>query len=317
MKKSNQTNQKEINNQNSTSEITPDLEGKEVTMVEFIDNYLMNKSKDLIEFDEKDFIKFRTYVLFREFERNRGEILAKDVNTELIEAFYDFLLIRCKDKPKIGDYLLSIAQFTTELLKDGFINIDPFQKFKVPESSHIPNVDIQEIINIEIIDLTDSIDLYHTRNLFMFSYHRGGIPFSALYRLKWKDIKDGEFTCTENGKIVKRCFNPNEYPDSILEEYGYPNGEMDEYVFPFLKSNQRNDNRDRQSIRGLEEVEIMASYIEQNQRLNEITDLFYLSDDISFGKIKYIFEKRKYLYLEEVDLIGYPSMVYKSRKKLN
>lgn len=73
------------------------------------------------------------------------------------------------------------------------INENVFLRYKLPTRQKKKN----EALTFEQIKKIDSLSLlvgsrhFHVNNYFLFSFYDAGIRFVDLYRLKWKNIEDG------------------------------------------------------------------------------------------------------------------------------
>lgn len=97
---------------------------------------------------------------------------------------------------------------------------------------------VEQINTIAKLDLTGSPE--RCRDMFLLSFHLGGINFKDMLLLKWKNIKNGEVhfirektkNTTRNGKsIVVPLTEPTK---RIIERWGNADRSPDAYVIPYL-----------------------------------------------------------------------------------
>ena len=157
-------------------------------------------------------------------------------------------------------------------------------KIKYPQTIKI-GLDEHEIRKIEELDLDTRTAVWHTRNVFLFSFYLAGIRISDVLRMRWSDI------------VAERLYykmSKNDKADSlklpepvikILSHYQVDKKNKYDYIFPELKTIPINDSKAIYS-------RIKTSIKRLNTNLTVIADLAEIDKKItnhiarhSFGNI--------------------------------
>jgi len=157
-------------------------------------------------------------------------------------------------------------------------------KIKYPQTIKI-GLDEHEIQKIEELDLDPRTAVWHTRNVFLFSFYLAGIRISDVLRMRWSDI------------VAERLYykmSKNDKADSlklpepvikILSHYQVDKKNKYDYIFPELKTIPINDSKAIYS-------RIKTSIKRLNTNLTVIADLAEIDKKItnhiarhSFGNI--------------------------------
>jgi len=157
-------------------------------------------------------------------------------------------------------------------------------KIKYPQTIKI-GLDEHEIRKIEELDLDPRTEVWHTRNVFLFSFYLAGIRISDVLRMRWSDI------------VAERLYykmSKNDKADSlklpepvikILSHYQVDKKNKYDYIFPELKTIPINDSKAIYS-------RIKTSIKRLNTNLTVIADLAEIDKKItnhiarhSFGNI--------------------------------
>lgn len=157
-------------------------------------------------------------------------------------------------------------------------------KIKYPQTIKI-GLNEHEIRKIEELDLDPRAAVWHTRNVFLFSFYLAGIRISDVLRMRWSDI------------VAERLYykmSKNDKADSlklpepvikILSHYQVDKKNKYDYIFPELKTIPINDSKAIYS-------RIKTSIKRLNTNLTLIADLAEIDKKItnhiarhSFGNI--------------------------------
>jgi|TARA_R110000868_G_scaffold347222_1_gene608286 site-specific recombinase XerD len=107
-------------------------------------------------------------------------------------------------------------------------------KIKYPQTIKI-GLDENEIKKIEDLDLKKGTDIWHTRNVFLFSFYLAGIRISDVLRMRWTDIV-GDRLHYKMGKNDKVDSLKLPLPVlKILNNYSKDKRTSSDYIFPELK----------------------------------------------------------------------------------
>ncbi|WP_240339589.1 tyrosine-type recombinase/integrase [Flavobacterium arcticum] len=101
-----------------------------------------------------------------------------------------------------------------------------------------------EITSIENLELERNTSIWHTKNVWLFSYYFAGVRISDVLELKWNDFVDDRlyYQMNKNEKPVSL-----KIPDQalvIIEYYKTDMSSNEDFVFPFLKKANLKDPED-------------------------------------------------------------------------
>lgn len=102
----------------------------------------------------------------------------------------------------------------------------------------------EEIKLIENVVLEKDFAMWHTRNVWLFSYYFVRIQILDVLQKKWSDLLDGRLYYTMNKNEKPVSFKVPEQAKEILEYYRPSNGSNADYIFPYLKKANPNNKRD-------------------------------------------------------------------------
>jgi len=163
---------------------------------------------------------------------------------EINESFLNKFKIYSLSKGKIGERTIMNTFVLIRLLYNRAINREiveqkhyPFGKGKVrikmPESIKI-GLNENEIKRIEKLKLKEGTPIWHTRNVFLFSFYLAGIRISDVIKMKWSDIIDDRlnYEMGKNKKIVSL-----KMPQKTIDIINFYSKEKskDDFIFPELK----------------------------------------------------------------------------------
>jgi site-specific recombinase XerD len=105
---------------------------------------------------------------------------------------------------------------------------------RFPESLKVGG-SADDVAAIENVDLSDSPEEHHARNIWLFSFYFAGIRVSDVFRLQWSDFQNGRlyYAMGKNSKVDSLKVSPK--AERILMQYRNQKDDTD-LVFPELKS---------------------------------------------------------------------------------
>ncbi|WP_159022645.1 site-specific integrase [Formosa sp. L2A11] len=108
-------------------------------------------------------------------------------------------------------------------------------KIKYPQTIKI-GLNEEEIRRIEKLELTFRSPIWHTRNIFLFSFYLAGIRISDVLKMKWKDIVEDRiyYKMSKNNKADSLKLPTPVL--AILEFYKPQKRNNSDYIFPELKN---------------------------------------------------------------------------------
>ncbi len=146
-------------------------------------------------------------------------------------------------------------------------------KIKYPQTINI-GLNENEIQKIEELDLKQGTDIWHTRNVFLFSFYLAGIRISDVLRMRWNDIVGARlyYKMSKNDKADSLKLPPAVL--KILNHYSKDKRTNSDYIFPELKSIPVKDSKAIYS-------RIKTSIKKLNDNLSRIADLAEIDKKIT------------------------------------
>ena len=186
---------------------------------------------------------------FKEFLGNK-DIPFEEIDQGMLKRFKIYLATSRKvSERSIMNSLIVIRTLFNLGIKDGLVDQKyyPFGKNKIkikfPETIKI-GLEENEINAIENLDLSQDSTIWHSRNIFLFSFYLAGMRVSDVLRVKWSDIKDerlyyrmGKNKKVDSLKIPLKA-------KMIISYYEDEKRSPDDFIFPELKKAKENDSRD-------------------------------------------------------------------------
>lgn len=186
----------------------------------------------------------------KKFHKN-SDLSFDEITFSFIQRFKTFCKTDLKHKSSrtTTNQLIFIRTVYNMGIKDGVAKTEnyPFagenEKIRLKRSMKI-GLSKEEIQKIEALELEQGTGMWHSRNLFLFSFYFAGIRISDVLKMKWDDIK---------GDRLYYVMNKNEKPNSlkispkalkVLDEYADPKATKDDFIFPDLKKANLSDPKD-------------------------------------------------------------------------
>ncbi|NLB67326.1 MAG: site-specific integrase [Bacteroidales bacterium] len=182
-------------------------------------------------------------------ERGRDDLYFKDVTTDFLDDFENYLLSRENPRKQGGTlkrstiavYLSKVKKFVNDAIREKKILLqnNPFINFTIKrgKSEAKEKLNVDELRSIIGLSLEVGSFRWHTKNAFLFSFYGGGIRVGDLLQLRWQNIKDDrlEYTMKKNGKLQNIKLSKEAI--DILSLYKQVESNPTDYIFPFLDSN--------------------------------------------------------------------------------
>ena len=215
-----------------------------VTFLQFAQEYLDTLFEaGKIKVYKSDCSRITNFKTFRKSE----DLHFEDITTELLKQFISWLQGTQELKPRsIVNHLILIRTIYNKAISDNIVeqNYYPFGRGKltirIPDSQKI-GLDEAEIKKIENLNLSNSSNLLHARNVFLVSFYLAGIRIGDLLRLKWGDFNNGRLYYIMGKNNKPGSIKVNEKVMSILESYKPEKPSPKEFVFPDLKTANMRD----------------------------------------------------------------------------
>ncbi|TCI93609.1 site-specific integrase [Tenacibaculum sp. M341] len=183
------------------------------------------------------------------FSKNKS-LMFQDINTNFINKYKIFCASYLEQKPRtITNQLIFIRTLYNLAIKEGITDNKnyPFagenEKIRIKSSNKI-GLTKKEVEKIEKLTLEPHTSIWHTKNVFLFSYYFAGVRISDVLELKWFNFVDGRlyYEMNKNEKPVSL-----KIPDkalAILSLYAKDKEKNTDYVFPFLKKADQKSKED-------------------------------------------------------------------------
>ncbi|WP_373056435.1 phage integrase SAM-like domain-containing protein [Zunongwangia sp. H14] len=173
------------------------------------------------------------------FKKNKS-LKFRDIDESFLKKYKTFCYSYLNQKPRtITNQLIFIRTLFNIAIKEGIISEKhyPFagekEKIRISSGNKI-GLNIEEIEKIESLELERFSTIWHTHNIWLFSFYFAGMRISDVIKLKWSDFKDNRlyYIMDKNGKPLSL-----KIPDKakIIIDYYRPDEKFNNgYVFPFL-----------------------------------------------------------------------------------
>ena len=233
--------------------------------------------------------------LFKEFLKN-SDIQFHEIDTSLLNRFKTYILTKTNKRSKtstersvMNTFVVIRTLFNRAITEGRADQKDyPFGKNKIqikfPETMKI-GLDEQEIIRIEQLDLEPFSSIWHTRNVFLFSFYLAGVRISDVLNIRWSDLQKDRIIYKMNKNNKVDSIKLSSKVKAIIDCYLQDKNSKDDYIFPELK---KADQKDLNDIN----TKIKTAVKKFNKYLKEIASLAEIDKKItthiarhSFGNI--------------------------------
>jgi site-specific recombinase XerD len=175
--------------------------------------------------------------------REEKDFRFTDINHSFIVRYEDWFLAREVKPNSVFVFMRTLKTLINYAKRDELIDnsFDPFKDFSFAKYRRIKTkkraITKKEIKKIAALKIETDSTLFHSKNIFLFSYYCRGINFIDIANLKWTDIKNNrlEYTRRKTKELFSMAIlNPAK---KILDYYAkkYKSSEND-YIFPILNN---------------------------------------------------------------------------------
>lgn len=211
-------------------------------------NEINERRKLRISKTKKQEITFRDSIQY--FKRKK-DLSFVDIDETFLKKYKSFCSVYLNQKTRtITNQLIFIRTLFNIALVQKIIDRDiyPFggekEKIKVKRNTQIIGLTKDEIERIESMDLEPYSFIWHTRNIWLFTFYLAGIRISDALKLKWGDFIDERLYYVMNKNEKPQNLKIPDKAKTILEYYKKRKKLNQGYVFPFLATSNKNDERD-------------------------------------------------------------------------
>lgn len=228
--------------------------GKKLTAKQILDavrdNRKNNSFFDLANEHVEDLVKANKYnraisdraIVKRISEFTNGrELSFEEIDELMLKRLKTFLKIQKNISERtVMNYYVFIRLLFNRAISRSIIdqNIYPFGRGKIlikyPQSIKI-GLNEEEILRIEGLVLKEDSIIWHTRNVFLFSFYLAGIRITDVLNMKWSDMVEDRlfYKMSKNNKIDSLKLPMKVL--SILEFYKEDQKSYSDFIFPELK----------------------------------------------------------------------------------
>ena len=173
-----------------------------------------------------------------------------DVDMAFINKFKSFCRTYLNHKERtLTNQLIFIRTLYNNAIKEGIANKKyyPFagenEKIRIKSSQKI-GLTKEEVTKIENLEAKANRAIWHTRNVWLFSYYFAGIRISDVLTMRWSDFVDDRllYVMNKNNKSVSLKIPQKAL--TIIEHYKKDKDSKNDFVFPFLKKADLSDPED-------------------------------------------------------------------------
>lgn len=165
----------------------------------------------------------------------------EDINQAFLSNYKVFCISYLEQKTRtVTNQLIFIRTLFNLAINEGIVDAKhyPFsgekERIRV-KSGHKIGLTKAEIESIENADLPEGAPIWHTRNVWLFSYYFAGIRISDVLEMKWSDFMDGRLFYTMNKNEKPLSLKVPEKAEIILNYYRPSSRSKDDFIFPYLK----------------------------------------------------------------------------------
>ncbi len=185
----------------------------------------------------------------RQFEKDTS-LYFEDVKQSFLSNYKIFCISYLNQKTRtVTNQLVFIRTLFNAAIKEGIVDSKhyPFagdkERIRI-KSGHKIGLNREEIQLIENVELEEDSPIWHTRNVWLFSYYFAGIRISDVLQMKWSDFIDGRLYYIMNKNEKPLTLKTPDKAKAILDFYRPSQQSNDDYIFPYVKKANPKSKRD-------------------------------------------------------------------------
>jgi len=193
------------------------------------------------------------YSFLDEVENEFGKdtsLYFEDINQAFLSNYKVFCISYLEQKTRtVTNQLIFIRTLFNMAINEGIVDAKHYafagdkERIRV-KSGHKIGLTRDEIERIENVELEEGTSIWHTRNVWLFSYYFAGIRISDVLEMKWSDFMDGRLFYIMNKNEKPLSLKVPDKANKILEHYKLLSRSKDDFVFPYLKAANPKSKRD-------------------------------------------------------------------------
>ncbi|WP_246160868.1 site-specific integrase [Maribacter flavus] len=184
-----------------------------------------------------------------EFDKETS-LYFEDITEAFLNNFKVFCISYLEHKTRtVTNHLIYFRTLFNAAIKEGIVEPKyyPFggekERIRVKPTQKI-GLTKEEIERIEKVKLKKDGPVWHTRNVWLFSFYFAGIRISDVLQMKWSDLMDGRLYYTMNKNEKPLSLKIPDQAKKILDFYRPLRQSQDDYIFPYLKKANPTSKRD-------------------------------------------------------------------------
>lgn len=178
------------------------------------------------------------------------ELYFTDISTSFIEKYKTFCITKLGHKTRtVTNQLIFIRTMFNIALSENIVEQKyyPFagekEKIRIGKGLKI-GLNIDEVKRIESLELEPDTQIWHARNVWLFSFYFAGIRISDVLEMTWGDIKDSRLWYVMNKNEKPISLKVPDKAKTILNNYHIDNCKLDDFIFPYLRDVKIDSQRD-------------------------------------------------------------------------
>lgn len=171
----------------------------------------------------------------------------RDIDEVFINKYKTFCYSYLGQKTRtITNQLILIRTLFNLAIKQGIIDQKyyPFagdkEKIRIGSGNKV-GLSVEEVEKIEQLKLEENTSIWHTHNIWLFSFYFAGIRISDVVKMKWSDFKDDRLYYVMNKNEKALSLKIPLKAEKILNYYKKEKHLNKGFVFPFLRNTNPKD----------------------------------------------------------------------------
>jgi integrase/recombinase XerD len=218
------------------------IQGKNpMNFFEFVEKHPLSKKKILLPSTRQNINSFLNSL---EKYNNGKKLLFNQIDVKFLEQYESWLLERKLKQSYIADLLRKIKTYFILAIKKDVISsdINPFYKFDIvtekPIRNYLTEVQLKRIKEFQFSkNRSERAEII--KDMFVFACYGGGLRFSDVLELKWKNYDNEEKRLTKTTRKTRKnvVFKLPNTAIEVLMKYKIEKLKNTDYIFPILNSN--------------------------------------------------------------------------------
>ena len=214
------------------------------------------------------------------------DLLIEEFSQDLVKGFDYFLRDTYNNcNSTIHANMKFLKTIIIKYIKEGKMSYDknPFLNYSVKaDESNRAYLTSDELLEIENLKLDENSNMYHHRNIYVFSAYAGGLRISDVLQLTWGNLEDEKINLTiqkTRKPLIIRI--PNKALE-IIKLYHKENVKPEDLIFPLLKCKNKENPIDLFNA-------ISSATAYTNSDLKELIKLTKIKKKVSFHTARHTF----------------------------